>query len=162
MTASLHLMYLQNPRWMKTSVLTKRIPVFITYLPYAAARNNTPVTFTKFTELPQYKLSICCMSHCFIFISFFFFLWHCINVVSKIPCNSQYGTIQNNYIDFLKVKICFADTLVIAKETAQVRFSLKLRCLPCMQSICEVQLEKNNINKTGKTKINQPLPGNRH
>ena len=32
MTASLHLMYLQIPRWMKTSVRIKRIPVFITYL----------------------------------------------------------------------------------------------------------------------------------
>ena len=45
----------------------------------------------------------------------------------------------------------------------QVHFSLKLRCLPCMQSKCDLkQLEKNNINKTGKTKKNQPLPGNRH
>ena len=43
-----------------------------------------------------------------------------------------------------------------------MHFSLKLRYLPCMLSICEVQLEKNNINKTGKTKINQSLPGNRH
>ena len=38
-------------------------PVFIKYLPHVPARNNTPVTFTKFAELPQEKLPICYMSH---------------------------------------------------------------------------------------------------
>ena len=72
MTANLYLIILRNPRWMKISVLNKRISVFITYHPYAEAGNNTPFTFTKFAELPN----------------------------SEIPWNLQYGTITNNYIDF--------------------------------------------------------------
>ena len=125
---------------------------------YVTAQNNTLVTFTKFTELPQYKLSTCWMSRCSIFISFFF-LWHCINV-SKIPRNWQYRTIQTKSITFLKVKSWFADTVNYSQGNRYLVYHV---CSQYVTYKLKKKNKKNNINKTGKTKKkNQSVPGNRH
>ena len=100
--------------------------------------------------------SVCCMSNCSIFISFFF-LWHCINVISKIPGNSQYGTIQSIYIDFLKVKTCFADTEVNYNQRNTNAFKFKITLFTVdpvnmwLTTWKTKQNKKKTTNKTHKT-----------
>ena len=90
-------------------------------------------------------------------------LWHCTNVVSKIPYNSKYGTIQNKYINSLKVKICFADIVNYSQGNGPGALQFEITWLTVYAINMRLTTwKKNNINKTKKTKKIQPLPGNRH